>query len=697
MSAVTYTRLPGVIDRHVHLGLVDHAPFSRSAVVEVHDLGWSPSAAAAWKAAPPGDLVAVRAAGPFHTAPGGYPTGRSWAPVDAVRSVADAAAARSAVAALVEGGFDAVKITLHTELPLLGDDVLRALVEAAHDAGLPALVHAEGPGQAARAIEAGADVLVHAPWTETLPDDLLERAAAMTWISTLAIHDEPGRTVALDNVRRFRTHGGTVVYGTDMGNGPTPVGPNPTEIRLLERAGLTGDELLEAVLGPLDAPDSERTLVAPLPRPRTAEELISWLDAATRLHNPGVLVTDVITTLHARAVELDATDPLAPHRDAFVRTDEVIAYLDGNSLGRPVRATRAALAELVDGAWGDRLIRSWDEQWMDAPTELGDRIGRVLLGAASGQTVVGDSTSVMLYKLAHAALDAQAGRDEVVACADDFPTDRFVIEGLAAERGLTVRWLSTDPRGGVALEQVRDALSERTALVLLSHISYRSAWVADMAGITAAAHDAGALVLWDLCHSVGALELALDATDVDLAVGCTYKFLNGGPGAPAFGYVATRLQDRLRQPIQGWMGAADPFAMGERYEPATGIRRFISGTPPILAMVPMRAMLDLLEQAGMAAVRAKSVALTAFAIEVHDALLAPLDVELASPRDADLRGGHVTLNHPDFREVTARLWERGVIPDFRPPHGLRVGLSPLSTSFAEVLAGLREVADLLAG
>jgi kynureninase len=402
-----------------------------------------------------------------------------------------------------------------------------------------------------------------------------------------------------------------------------------------------------------------------------------------------------VTDLDTRAAALDAADPLAHHRDAFVSAPGVTAYLDGNSLGRPLHAARAALTDLVDGAWGDRLIRAWDEQWMDAPTELGDRIGRVALGAAAGQTVVGDSTSVMLYKLARAALGARQGRDEIVAYADDFPTDRFVVQGLADELGLTVRWLAVEAHAGVTLDQVRGVLGERTALVLLSHISYRSAWVADMAAITAAVHDAGALVLWDLCHSVGALDLALDAAGVDLAVGCTYKYLNGGPGAPAFGYVAARLQDRLRQPVQGWMGAADPFAMGEHYQPATGIRRFISGTPPIVGMVPMRAMLDLIETVGIGAVRAKSVALTEFAIEVHDALLAPYGVELASPRDPALRGGHVILDHPDFREVTARLWERGVIPDFRPPHGLRVGLSPLSTSFAEVLHGLTTVADLL--
>jgi len=406
-----------------------------------------------------------------------------------------------------------------------------------------------------------------------------------------------------------------------------------------------------------------------------------------------------MTDLRQRAADLDAADPLARLREAFVHSDAVASYLDGNSLGRPVAGTGSSLAEFVDGAWGERLIRSWDERWMTLPTELGDRIGRICLGAAAGQTVVGDSTSVLLYKLAHAALTSQLAseptRTELIACADDFPTDRFVIEGLASQLGLTVRWLPVAAGGGVTLAQVHEQLSARTALVLLSHVSYRSAWIADMAGITAAAHAAGALVLWDLCHAVGALELDLDALEVDLAVGCTYKYLNGGPGAPAFGYVAARLHDRLRQPIQGWMGAADPFAMGERYEPASGIRRFISGTPPILGMLPMAAMLDLLEQAGMAAVRAKSVALTGFAVEVYDALLAPYGVALASPRDAALRGGHVTLDHERFREVTARLWQRGVIPDFRPPHGLRVGLSPLSTSFAEVLTGLEAAAEEL--
>lgn len=276
------TRLPGVIDRHVHLGLIDHAPLTGGPLVEVHDLGWTPGAAARWRTAPPGDVV-VRAVGPFHTAPGGYPVGRSWAPAGAVRQVVDAADARRAVRQVARLGLDGVKIALHAAMPLLSDGALRALVDAAHDAGLPALVHAEGPGQAARAIEAGADVLVHAPWSEPLADDVLERGRGLTWISTLAIHDPAGREIAIDNIRCFRAVGGSVVYGTDLGNGPMPVAPNAEEIRLLERAGLCGDDLLTAVLGPLDHPAPERTLTAPLPRPTTATELITWLLGATRL------------------------------------------------------------------------------------------------------------------------------------------------------------------------------------------------------------------------------------------------------------------------------------------------------------------------------------------------------------------------------------------------------------------------------
>jgi len=397
--------------------------------------------------------------------------------------------------------------------------------------------------------------------------------------------------------------------------------------------------------------------------------------------------------LRERAAALDAADPLAHHRDRFARSEGLVAYLDGNSLGRPLAATRERLASFVDGPWAGRLIRSWDEGWMDAPTELGDTLGRVALGAAPGQTVVADSTTVLLYKAARAALEARPGRRVIVADTENFPTDRFVLEGIAAERGLELRWITPDPEAGVTPEEVAAAVGPDTALVLLSHIAYKSAYVADLPGITRLVHDAGALVLWDLCHSAGAVPLSLDADGVDLAVGCTYKYLNGGPGSPAFAYVATGLQDRVRQPVQGWMGSADPFAMGPAYEPASGIRQMISGTPPIVGMLPMRDMLDLLDEAGMPEVRAKSTALTGFVIDVADAYLP--GVRVVSPRDPERRGSHVMLDHPDFRRVVAQAWERGVVPDFRPPQGLRVGLSPLSTSFTEVAVGLWVIRELL--
>ena len=414
-----------------------------------------------------------------------------------------------------------------------------------------------------------------------------------------------------------------------------------------------------------------------------------------------------MTDFAARATELDAADPLAAYRDRFFGTSGTdaqlrgmpLAYFDGNSLGRPARAAIERIESVLRNEWGTRLIRSWDEGWMDFPYELGDKIGRVALGAAPGQTFVGDSTSVILYKLARAAVDAQLrddpARTEIVADSDNFPTDRYLLDGIAAERGMTLRWIAADPESGVTLEQVREVVSERTALVLLSHVAYRSGFMADGPGITAAAHDAGALVLWDLSHSVGSVVVELDAWGADLASGCSYKYLCGGPGAPAFGYVASRHLERLDQPIQGWMGTADVFAMGPRYEAGPGIRRFLTGTPPVLGMLAMEPVLDMIGEVSIEAIRAKSVLLTEFVIDFADAHLAPLGVTLASPRDSSRRGGHVTLNHPRMKQVTAELWEQDVIPDYRDPGGLRIGLSPLTTSFAEVITGMTRVASSL--
>lgn len=408
-------------------------------------------------------------------------------------------------------------------------------------------------------------------------------------------------------------------------------------------------------------------------------------------------MTDPTTVEYAAA--LDAADPLAHLRERFVGAEAALVYFDGNSLGRPLLATADRLAGFVREEWGGRLIRGWDEGWFDLPLTVGDELARVALGAAAGQTAIADSTTVLLYKLARGAVDLQASRDpartEIVVDRDNFPTDRYVVEGIAAERGLTVRWIEVDHDSGVTADLLRAAVGPATALVVLSHVAYRSAHLADVATVTAVGHEAGALMLWDLCHSVGSVPVELDVWGVDLAVGCTYKHLNGGPGSPAFGYVAARHQADLVQPIQGWMGHADPFLMGPAYEPAQGVRRILSGTPSIVAMQGLRDMLALIDEAGISAVRAKSVALTEYAAALSDAWLAPLGVAFASPRDPARRGGHLTLNHERMREVTAELWARDVIPDYRDPHGLRIGLSPLSTSFTEVHQGLAAVRESL--
>ncbi|MEJ8279938.1 kynureninase [Pseudonocardia spirodelae] len=402
--------------------------------------------------------------------------------------------------------------------------------------------------------------------------------------------------------------------------------------------------------------------------------------------------------LEAEAARLDAADPLAALRAEFLPADGVVAYLDGNSLGRPLRATAQRMERFVHADWGTRLIRGWDEGWVDRPRTLGDRLGAVALGAAPGQVVVADSTTVLLYKLARAAVDhgVAAGRTEIVVDTDNFPTDRYVLEGIAAERGATLRWIEADPASGVTPEQVAGVAGPGTALVLLSHVAYRSGFLADAPAITRIAHDAGALVLWDLSHSVGSVPVRLDDWGADLAVGCSYKYLNGGPGGPAFGYLAARHIGTLRQPVTGWFGHRTPFAMGPGHEPAPDVRSLLSGTPPVLASVPLETGLEQLGRAGIEAVRAKSLRLTSFALDLADALLTPHGVLVASPRDPDRRGGHVTLRRPDFEQVNARLWERGVIGDFRAPDGIRIGLAPLSTSFAEVLAGMTALAEEVA-
>lgn len=394
------------------------------------------------------------------------------------------------------------------------------------------------------------------------------------------------------------------------------------------------------------------------------------------------------------AAELDQRDPLAPLRERFI-LDEASTYLDGNSLGALPTSTPERLRELVSEQWGRRGVRGWEEGWMELPLVVGERLGSAALGAAPGQTVVGDSTTVCFYKLACAALDASPGRLEIVTDIDNFPTDRYVLEGLARARGLELRWLRFDPASGPTAAAVAEAIGPQTALVSFSHVSYRSAHIAEMRNIGSLAREAGALTLWDLSHSAGSVPLALDTDGADLAVGCTYKYLHGGPGAPAYMYVSSALQGRLRQPIWGWLGRRDPFEMASGYEPAAGIGSFLSGTPPVLGLAAVEEGVRVVAQAGIDSIRAKAIALTEFAIELADERLAPLGVAVASPRESAQRGAHVALAHPEAKALCARLIERGVIVDFRRPDVVRFGLAPLTTRFLDVYNGIETLRSLL--
>jgi kynureninase len=394
------------------------------------------------------------------------------------------------------------------------------------------------------------------------------------------------------------------------------------------------------------------------------------------------------------AEALDSADELSGFRDRFVRADRDLIYLDGNSLGPlPVR-TQARIAEVVDQDWGVGLVRSW-ESWIDMPRQAGDMVGEHLVGAAPGQVIVCDSVTVNLYKLTCAALDHQRGRDVIITDDDNFPTDRYVLEGIAEQRGCELRLVHTDMDDGISEKALADALDDRTAVVSLSHVAYRSGALADMMRLTRLIHEAGGLALWDLCHSAGAVPVELDASGADLAIGCTYKYLNAGPGAPAFLYVRDGLQDQLRQPIWGWFGQRDQFAMGPRFDPAPGIDAFATGTPQIIGTVAVEEGARLLGEAGIDRLRAKGVALTTYLIELADEWLSELGFTLATPRDGERRGSHVSLRHPDAWQISQALIRDGVVGDYRTPDRVRLGPVPIITRFADVwdaMDRLRQIA-----
>jgi kynureninase len=392
------------------------------------------------------------------------------------------------------------------------------------------------------------------------------------------------------------------------------------------------------------------------------------------------------------AERLDAADPLAGFRTEFVDDEPELIYLDGNSLGRLPKATRDRLAGVVADEWGRGLIRSWSH-WIDRPAQVGDLLGAELLGAAPGQVMVADSTTVNLYKLGAAALDARPDRQVIVTDDDNFPTDRYVLEGLAAQRGCVLRLVHADIDHGLSTSALRAAVDADTALVCLSHVAYRSGALLDMAEITALVHDQGALVLWDLCHAAGAVPIELDAAGADLAVGCSYKYLNAGPGAPAFLYVRRAAQATMRQPIWGWFGQRDQFEMGAAYDPEPTIARFATGTPPILGIAAVEEGVRLLAAAGIDRLHAKGMALTSYLIELAGAWLPGWTV--ASPRDAARRGSHVSLYHPEAWRVAQALIAAKVIPDYRTPERLRLGPAPIYTRFVDVWEAMTRLRDIV--
>ena len=416
------------------------------------------------------------------------------------------------------------------------------------------------------------------------------------------------------------------------------------------------------------------------------------------------------------AQSLDENDPLAGFRSRFMVDDPDLIYLDGNSLGRLPRDTVARTRQLVEQGWGQRLIRGWNDGWIDLNERIGDKIAQ-LLGASPGEIAIADSTSTNLYKLALAALRARPGRTKIVTDDLNFPSDVYIFQGLIRSRGIArspgqgagfgnpaqaERGSLTQPERGTQtgwnveivkspdgihgpVEGLLAAIDEDTALVSLSHTVFKSAYTYDMAAITAHAHKMGALTLWDLSHSAGSVVVELNKANADLAVGCTYKYLNGGPGAPAFLYVRKDLQGELTNPISGWFGQKDAFDFGLEYEPAPGIRRFLTGTPSILSIAPIEIGVDILLEAGMEHLRAKSVQQTEYLIALWRELLAPLGFTMNSPADPAWRGSHISLGHPNGWQIDqALIEEMHVLPDFRQPDNIRLGITPLYTTFTEI-------------
>ena len=397
------------------------------------------------------------------------------------------------------------------------------------------------------------------------------------------------------------------------------------------------------------------------------------------------------------ANELDAKDDLAFFRNEFVIADTNLIYLDGNSLGRLPRRTIDFMKNVIENEWGDRLIRIWNDGWVNSPTELGAKIAK-LVGAHADEIIITEATSINLFKLAIAALKAKNGRRKIISDTLNFPSDLYILQGVINLLGNThhLDLLPSTDGITIASKEIENAIDNDTALVSLTHVAFKSSFMYDMETVTEQAHRVGALMLWDLCHSAGAVPVDLNGTNVDLAIGCTYKYLNGGPGAPAFLYVRRDLQAQLMQPMWGWFASKKPFDFELDFTPADDISRFRIGTPPMLSMKAVEPALDIILDAGMTRLRKKSLNQTEYLIYLADEWLTPLGFTLGTPREAKIRGSHVSLRHLESYRICRALIESPppavqVIPDFRAPDNIRLGITPLYTTFTEIYQALQRI------
>ena len=408
-------------------------------------------------------------------------------------------------------------------------------------------------------------------------------------------------------------------------------------------------------------------------------------------------LSDISRRSHAQ--QLDTADPLAAYREQFVMADEGLIYLLGNSLGRLPVASAKRVERAVGAEWGERLIRGWNDGWLAAPGRIGDRLGG-LIGAAPGQVVVDDSTTVNLYKAMMAALALRPKRTRIITDALNFPTDLYLLEGCVRTLGNRHEIVRLPSADGDTIDQqtLLAAIDERTALVTLSQVVFRSGFLHDAAAITRRAREAGALTLWDMSHSVGVVPAALDDWGVDFAVGCTYKYLNGGPGSPAFLYVNAALPAEARSPVWGWFGHREQFRFDLDYQPSEGIDRFRAGSPAVLSLLALEPSVEMILAAGVEAIREKSLALSGYLIDLYDAKLADAGYQLATPREDHRRGSQISLRHPEaFRIRRAVAEQNQLLIDFREPDTLRLGLAPLYTRFADVRDAVEALAEVVAG